>query len=165
MEDTEDHDAIDQSHRSHRSRIRRRRGCRIGTASLSACGGGSGADAADATVVEVELGRYTITPSLLTAPPGALELVVTNVDEALVHNLVVAGKGTKSLEPGQSQTLSVAAIAAGDYQMWCDMQGHRQAGQTGTRTAVDPAPATTPTRLALTFAAQREQGRSLAWTT
>ena len=113
----------------------------LGTTSLSACGGGSGADASNATVVEVELGRYTITPSLLTAPAGALELVVTNVDDALVHNLVVAGKGTKALAPGQSQTLSVAAIAAGDYQMWCDMQGHRQAGQTGTL-RVDPAPAT-----------------------
>ena len=111
----------------------------LGTASLSSCGGGSGADAANATVVEVELGRYTITPSLLTAPAGALELVVTNVDEALVHNLVVAGKGTESLAPGQSQTLSVAAIAAGDYQMWCDIEGHRQAGQTGTL-RVDPAP-------------------------
>ena len=108
---------------------------------MSACGGSSGADASNATVVEVELGRYTITPSLLTAPAGALELVVTNVDEGLVHNLVVAGKGTKPLEPGQSQTLSVAAIAAGDYQMWCDMQGHRQAGQTGTL-RVDPAPTT-----------------------
>lgn len=111
-----------------------------GTAALSSCGGGADATAgADATVVEVELGRYTITPSLLTAPAGALELVVTNVDEALVHNLVVAGKGTESLAPGQSQTLSVAAIAAGDYQMWCDIEGHRQAGQTGTL-RVDPAP-------------------------
>jgi nitrite reductase (NO-forming) len=113
----------------------------LGAISLSSCGGGSGADASNATVVEVELGRYTITPSLLTAPAGALELVVTNVDDALVHNLVVAGKGTKSLAPGQSQTLSVAAIAAGDYQMWCDIEGHRQAGQTGTL-RVDPAPAT-----------------------
>ena len=112
----------------------------LGAVTLSSCGGGSGADASNATVVEVELGRYTITPSLLTAPAGALELVVTNVDEGLVHNLVVAGKGTKALEPGQSQTLSVPAIAAGDYQMWCDIPGHRQAGQTGTL-RVDPAPA------------------------
>lgn len=112
----------------------------VGTVALSSCGGG--ADAADATVVEVELGRYTISPSLLTAPAGALELVVTNVDEALVHNLVVAGKGTKSLAPGESQTLPIADIAAGDYQMWCDVQGHRQAGQTGTL-RVDPMPVAT----------------------
>ena len=114
----------------------------LGTVSLSSCGGG--ADAADATVVEVELGRYTIAPSLLTAPAGALELVVTNVDEALIHNLVVAGKGTKSLAPGESQTLPMGVIASGDYQMWCDIQGHAQMGQTGTL-RVDPATPATST--------------------
>ena len=91
-------------------------------------------------MVEVELGRYTITPSPLIAPAGALELVVTNVDDALIHNLVVAGKGTKSLAPGESQTLPMGEVGAGDYQMWCDVQGHAQMGQTGTM-RVEPAPA------------------------
>ncbi len=91
-------------------------------------------------MVEVELGRYTITPSPLVAPAGALELVVTNVDDALIHNLVVAGKGTKSLAPGESQTLPMGEIGVGEYQMWCDVQGHRQMGQTGTM-RIDPAPA------------------------
>ncbi|HEX4980517.1 MAG TPA: cupredoxin domain-containing protein [Ilumatobacteraceae bacterium] len=112
----------------------------LGVGAMSSCGGGSGADASDATVVEVELGRYTITPSLLTAPAGALELVVTNVDEGLIHNLVVAGKGTKSLAPGESQTLPMGEVAVGEYQMWCDVQGHRQMGQTGTM-RIEPAPA------------------------
>lgn len=106
---------------------------------VSACGSGSGADASDATVIEVDLGRYTITPSLLTVPAGALELVVTNVDDALIHNLVVAGKGTKPLAPGESQTLPMGEVGVGDYRMWCDVQGHAQAGQTGTM-RVEPAP-------------------------
>ena len=110
----------------------------LGTVSLSSCGGGSDADAAAATVVEVELGRYTIAPSPLVVPAGALELVVTNVDDALIHNLVVNGKGTRSLAPGESQTLPMGEVGAGDYQMWCDVQGHAQMGQTGTM-RVEPA--------------------------
>jgi Cupredoxin-like domain len=109
----------------------------LGAGTLSSCGGSS--DASNAAVVEVELGRYTITPSPLIAPAGALELVVTNVDDALIHNLVVNGKGTKSLAPGESQTLPMGEVGAGDYQMWCDVQGHRQMGQTGTM-RVEPAP-------------------------
>ncbi len=106
---------------------------------LSSCGGSSDAGS-DATVLEVELGRYTISPSVLIAPAGELELLVTNVDDSLVHNLVVFGKGTRMLAPGESQTLPIGEIGAGEYQMWCDVQGHREAGQTGAL-RVDAAPA------------------------
>ena len=107
---------------------------------LSSCGGSSSAHS-DATVLEVELGRYTISPSVLVAPAGELELRVTNVDDALVHNLVVFGKGTRMLEPGESQTLPIGVIDAGEYRMWCDVPQHADLGQTG-KLRVDPAPAT-----------------------
>jgi uncharacterized cupredoxin-like copper-binding protein len=109
---------------------------------LSSCGGDSSADASDVTVLEVELGRYTISPAVLVAPAGELELRVTNVDDALTHNLVVFGKGTKQLAPGQSQTLPIGEIGEGEYRMWCDVQGHAQAGQVGAL-RIDPAAATT----------------------
>ena len=96
---------------------------------LSSCGAST--SASDVTVVEVELGRYTITPSVITAPAGELELRVTNVDVGLVHDLVVASKGTRRLAPGESQTLPVGELAVGEYRMWCDMQGHAQMGQAG----------------------------------
>jgi uncharacterized cupredoxin-like copper-binding protein len=114
---------------------------------LASCGGDPDAAASDATVLEIELGRYTISPSTMAAPAGALDLIVTNVDDALVHNLVVAGKGTRQLAPGESQTISIEEIAAGDYRMWCDVVGHAQAGQTGAL-RVDPAPAATATTTA-----------------
>jgi hypothetical protein len=112
----------------------------LGASAMSSCGGSSGAGASDVTVLEVELGRFVIVPPLLTAPAGNLELHVTNVDDSMVHNLVVAGKGTKQLEPGQSQTLPMGEIVAGEYRMWCDMPGHAQAGQTGVL-SIEPAPA------------------------
>jgi plastocyanin len=118
----------------------------LGAGALASCGGGSGAES-DATVLEVELGRYTISPSVLVAPAGELELLVTNVDEGLAHNLVVFGKGTRLLEPGESQTLPIGVIDAGEYRMFCDVPPHADLGQTGALRVEPPAAtpvATTP---------------------
>jgi len=112
----------------------------LGAGALSSCGDDRNAAASDATVLEVELGRYTISPSVLVAPAGELALRVTNVDDSLVHNLVVFGKGTRQLAPGESQTLPIGEIGEGEYRMWCDVQGHAQAGQSGAL-RIDPAPA------------------------
>ena len=112
----------------------------LGAGLLSSCGGSSDAGL-DATVLEVELGRYTISPSVLVAPAGELELIVTNVDDALAHNLVVLGKGTRMLAPGESQTRPIGMVDAGEYRMWCDVPQHRELGQTGAL-RVEPAPAT-----------------------
>ena len=49
-----------------------------------------------------------------------------------VHDLVVHGKGTRPLAPGQTQVLHIPDVAAGEYRMWCDVPGHAQAGQVGT---------------------------------
>ena len=115
-------------------------GVLLGAAVVSSCGDDSNAEASDATVLEVELGRYTISPSVLVAPAGELELRVTNVDDSLEHNLVVFGKGTRQLAPGESQTLPIGEIGEGEYRMWCDVPGHAQAGQTGA-VRIDPASA------------------------
>jgi len=112
----------------------------LGAGAVSSCGGDPNAVASDATVLDVELGRYTISPSVLVAPAGELALRVTNVDDSLVHNLVVFGKGTKQLGPGESQTLPIGEIGEGEYRMWCDVPGHAQAGQVGAL-QIDPAPA------------------------
>ena len=101
-----------------------------GAAALTSCAGDSKA-AADATVLEVNLGRFVIEPAVVEAPAGDLELRVTNVDPDMVHDLVVNGKGTRRLAPGQSQTLEMPDVAAGEYRMWCDVQGHANAGQVG----------------------------------
>ena len=115
----------------------------IGLTLLASCGGNSSA-ASDATVVEVELGRFIIDPAVVEVPAGNVELKVTNVDPELAHNLVVYGKGTRTLSPGDSQTLDIPAMAVGEYRMWCDMQGHAQMGQVGSFVVV-PVTASTPT--------------------
>jgi uncharacterized cupredoxin-like copper-binding protein len=97
---------------------------------LTSCGSDSDA-AGDATLLEVNLGRFVLEPSVLEAPAGNLELRVTNVDPDMVHDLVVNGKGTRRLAPGQSQTLEMTDVATGEYLMWCDMPRHANAGQVG----------------------------------
>lgn len=110
---------------------------------LPACGGES--TTADAPTVDIQLGRFTIIPGELTVPAGALALRVTNVDN-IVHNLVVAGRGTRQLAPGATQTIQIDT-QPGEYRMWCDVQGHAEMGQTGTlrseAVATSSAPPTT----------------------
>jgi nitrite reductase (NO-forming) len=94
--------------------------------------GCAGAKAANNSALQVNLGRYLLEPALLQAPAGNLDLRVTNVDPEMVHDLVVDGKGTRPLPPGQSQVLHIPNVAPGEYRMWCDMPGHAAAGQTGS---------------------------------
>jgi uncharacterized cupredoxin-like copper-binding protein len=111
----------------------------LAVAALAVAGCAAGSDASSATVIDVELGRYTIAPAVIEAPSGEIELRVTNVDVGLVHDLVVASKGTRPLAPGQSYTLPLGEVAAGEYPAWCDQPGHRQMGQTGVLRVLPPA--------------------------
>ena len=102
----------------------------------TACGGD---DDAGAATFDVELGAMVIVPATLTVPAGEVVLHVTNTDMT-VHDLVVNSKGTPPLQPGQSYDLPLGEIAAGEYRMWCDQQGHEQ--MVGALVVTD-APATT----------------------
>ena len=104
----------------------------VGAALVTSCANDSSAAVDDATVLDVNLGRFVLEPAVLEAPAGDLELRVTNGDPDMAHDLVVLGKGTRRLAPGESQTLEIPDVAAGEYRMWCDMPGHAAAGQTGT---------------------------------
>jgi uncharacterized cupredoxin-like copper-binding protein len=112
---------------------------------FTSCAEDSDAAGEDATVVDVSLGRFVLEPAVLIAAAGDLQVRVTNTDPDLVHDLVVYGKGTRRLAPGESQTLDIPDVAAGEYRMWCDVPGHAAAGQTGTLVVNPPTqpPATT----------------------
>ena len=94
---------------------------------LAACGSD---EATSAPEFAVQLGRYTIAPDVLNVPVGEVDLRVTNTDN-MVHNLTVAGRGTRNLNPGETQVITVTVQAA-SYRMWCDVPGHADMGQTGT---------------------------------
>src|SRR5690606_15011943 len=83
------------------------------------------------TVIDVELGSMKITPNELFATPGVVQIRVTNVD-SIEHNLSVLGQKTPDLAQGESYVLDLGEVAAGTYDMLCEIPGHASAGMTGT---------------------------------
>ncbi len=84
------------------------------------------------TVVEVSLSEWAITPNMLYPAAGEVILKVTN-DGAMVHNLAIPslGKKTADLAPGATEELDLGTVAAGAYDMFCEIAGHAASGMTG----------------------------------
>lgn len=90
-------------------------------------GGGGSAAAAEAQHVAVSLSEFTIDmPDEI--PVGAI-LDVTNAGTA-VHNLTVkeTDLATADLNAGETATLDLASLPAGDYTVVCTIAGHEAAG-------------------------------------
>jgi uncharacterized cupredoxin-like copper-binding protein len=68
-----------------------------------------------------------------------VKITVTN-EGAAVHNFNIDALNvkTKDLNPGESETVTVNG-AAGDYEYYCSIPGHKEAGMVGTLTLKDEA--------------------------
>lgn len=97
--------------------------------------------ASPATMAEGEVQKisvtgteFSMTPAKISVHPGQkVELTFTNVGQ-VAHNWVSSDLGveTKTLEPGQSQTLDFTAPeATGEYPFYCTLPGHRAQGMEG----------------------------------
>lgn len=98
-------------------------------------GGGSDADVAAPASFDVSLTEFAITPDAIQAPAGqALSFHVSN-DGTAPHTFAVdTGDGvvqTRELQPGETQTLEVSALATGDYRISCTVPGHADLGMVG----------------------------------
>ena len=91
--------------------------------------GGAGAATATASLTE-----FAVAPDGLTVAEGGSLQVTT--DGTLVHTLAVAGHDLKTAElaAGESGTLDVSSLPAGEYELFCDIAGHKDAGMVGTLT-------------------------------
>lgn len=92
-------------------------------------------DNATATVktsaVDIELSEFKISGNLVAAP-GEVTLNITNKG-SVAHTLVmVDGPRTASIPPGGTTTLELGKLAAGTYQLFCDIPGHADAGMRAT---------------------------------
>ncbi len=94
-----------------------------GTASVAAAGGGA---------VTVDLSEFALGPAAVSAPEGG-SLTVTN-NGTQTHNLRIAGTDlvTPDLAAGESAQLDVSSLAAGSYEIFCQIPGHKEAGMKGT---------------------------------
>ncbi len=91
-------------------------------------GGGGG----DTAAVSVSLTEFALGPDALTVEEGGT-LAVFN-DGGQMHNLRVADTDliTPDLLGGESADLDVSSLAPGEYELFCEIAGHKEAGMTGT---------------------------------
>src|SRR5256885_11881890 len=96
-------------------------------------GGGQGGTA-KVTTINVTAGKpaeFRFTLSKKTAPSGIIIFKVTN-GGALPHDFKIAGRKTRLISPGQSNTLRVTIVKKGPYPYLCTVTGHAAAGMKGT---------------------------------
>lgn len=82
-------------------------------------------------------GSLAFVQTRLTSSAGPTTIVFTN-DSPVPHNVAVEGDGvdtepTATVEGGATARLSVD-LPPGEYEYYCDVPGHRQAGMVGTLT-------------------------------
>lgn len=86
-----------------------------------------------ATTVAVSAGKpseFKFTLSKKTVKKGVVVFKVTNRG-MISHDFKIAGKKTKSLAKGKTQTLRVTFRKAGKYKYLCTLPGHATAGMKG----------------------------------
>src|SRR5690606_8902718 len=78
----------------------------------------------------------------LTAPAGQpLTFTITN-EGTVPHDFSIEGVAqTEEIPAGESTTLEVEALDAGEYQVVCTVAGHEPAGMSGTLTVTEGAAA------------------------
>jgi FtsP/CotA-like multicopper oxidase with cupredoxin domain len=100
-------------------------------------GGGEGDEAAGAPAsFAVSLSEFALTPDVIHAPAGqALSFDVSNAGSAPHTFAIDTGGGievTRELQAGDTQTLQIAALDAGEYRMYCSIAGHEDLGMLGS---------------------------------
>lgn len=112
----------------------------VAIASWSGTDAGSGSSESAATVVDVELSEFAITPAAIVVPPGAVKLRVTN-NGTMMHNLSVPSlsKKTADLMTGETETLDLGMLPEGAMDVLCEIAGHAGSGMVATLTVTTGA--------------------------
>jgi FtsP/CotA-like multicopper oxidase with cupredoxin domain len=99
---------------------------------LAVDGGDGGGEVATATSVNVTLSEFKI-EGITAVPPGRVSLNLAN-NGSSVHNVVLEGEGKRSadIQSGLAGTFDLGELAAGEYTLYCDISGHRDAGMETT---------------------------------
>ena len=100
----------------------------ITAAAISDGGGGGAAASTETTTIEVMLTEFKVEPASVDVVPGQkVQLIVTN-HGTMPHDLKVDGAtGTRMLDPGATETVTVGPFDA-STQAWCTVAGHKDAG-------------------------------------
>ncbi|HUF99988.1 MAG TPA: multicopper oxidase domain-containing protein, partial [Ilumatobacter sp.] len=112
-----------------------------GYALFTSDGGGSAAAApgGEQVVVEISLTEFAITPAMPTVPAGSNVTIRVTNNGSMVHNLVFTESGESSgdLQPGETSTIELRNVSAGDMDFICTIVGHEGSGMVGMLMVVD----------------------------
>jgi FtsP/CotA-like multicopper oxidase with cupredoxin domain len=102
----------------------------FGLRSESASGASSTAAAAS---VDVTLSEFKISPQMISLPVEGGTLRIKNIG-SMVHNFSVPELGLKAgdINPGASAELKIGPVAAGMYNVLCEIAGHAANGMTAS---------------------------------
>ncbi len=119
-------------------------------------GSGSGEVAGEQVVIDISLTEFAITPAMPTVSAGSnVTLRVTN-NGTMAHNLVFpdTGETTGDLQPGETGTIELTGVEAGEHKFICSIVGHEGSGMVGMLMVVDgevPAGANDATHETMTW--------------
>jgi plastocyanin len=102
------------------------------TAGTDTTASGGGATTLD--VAADPSGQLAFAETALSAPAGDITLELTN-ESAVPHNIAVDGAEgvSDTIQDGGTADLTIN-LPAGEYEYYCDVPGHREAGMVGTLT-------------------------------
>lgn len=86
--------------------------------------------------IKVSGGDFSFTPSKLLVKKGEKVKITFQNTGKFPHNLTVdkLGVGSKTVQPGQSDSFEFTADTAGTFAIFCSVDSHRQKGMEGTLT-------------------------------
>jgi plastocyanin len=101
-------------------------------------GDDGGPPATTGPALTVSMVEMAFEPDPIEVPAGDAVLRVVN-DGAVGHSMLIPelGKGTPDLKPGQELTLDLSDAEPGEYYVYCDITGHREAGMETTLVLTD----------------------------
>lgn len=84
--------------------------------------------------VNISAKEFAYTPSTVSVSKGqAVKINFTN-QGTTTHNMVIQGLNvqTKSIQPGESDSVTFTPVTPGTYTFYCSIDSHRSLGLTGT---------------------------------
>lgn len=98
---------------------------------LVACGGGT-PEPANLTITGKD--DFKFTPATITVKVGQTVNITFKNEGVLEHSYVIPGANVSltGVQAGQTATATFVAPAAGEYEIHCDVAGHKEGGMVGT---------------------------------
>ncbi len=94
-----------------------------------AAGGAVAASGPAPKTLEVSATEFAFDPADAEIAAGGT--ITLHNDGTMAHDLVIEGVGTELVEAGATGEVKVEGIDPGEYQYYCSVPGHREAGMEG----------------------------------